>query len=145
MPYCICHFLSGFNPHWQLQAESTCTSPPNKNTDEALKCLSFFFFFFLFQLCFQSLFSHLTCVFSTFLLTLNNILSHVHSSLCNNCFEFHAVTVKTLVKLHIVVINCPQDQLGTFLEELDVKLSSFGDFNILLSPSRIRSQMAYHP
>ncbi len=56
--------------------------------------------------------------------------------------ESHAITVTTLVKLHVVVIYRLPGQSGTFLEELDGLLSSFtedgsplivfGDFNIHL-------------
>ncbi|XP_067291544.1 uncharacterized protein [Pseudorasbora parva] len=77
-----------------------------------------------------------------FLIT-NNWKYSTHTSLCNNIsFEYHAITVTAPAKIHLVVIYRPPGQLGTFVEELDVLLSSFpedgsplvilGDFNIHL-------------
>ncbi|XP_073682691.1 uncharacterized protein [Garra rufa] len=77
----------------------------------------------------------------TGLLISNNWKYSTHSPLGNyNSFECHSVTITTPIKLHVVVIYRPPTQLGIFLEELDVLLSSFpedgtpflvfGDFNI---------------
>ncbi|XDV14498.1 hypothetical protein PO909_014740 [Leuciscus waleckii] len=79
----------------------------------------------------------------TGLLLSNNWKYSTLSSLCNNnSFEYHAITLTTPNKIHIEVIYRPPGQLGTFVEELDVLLSSFpedgtpllvfGDFNIHL-------------
>ncbi|XP_051969140.1 uncharacterized protein LOC127633839 isoform X2 [Xyrauchen texanus] len=47
------------------------------------------------------------------------------ASLCNNTsFEFHAITTMQPTKLHVVDIYRPPAQLTSFLEELDVLLSS---------------------
>ncbi|XP_056101741.1 uncharacterized protein LOC130080415, partial [Rhinichthys klamathensis goyatoka] len=80
----------------------------------------------------------------TGLLISNNWKYSTLSSLCNNnSFEYHAITLTTPMKIHIVVIYRPPGQLGSFVEELDVLLSSFpqdgtplvvfGDFNIHLA------------
>lgn len=64
-------------------------------------------------------------------------------SLCDNgSFESHAITITYPTKIHVVVVYRPPGQLGNFMEELDVLLSSFpedstpllvlGDFNIHL-------------
>lgn len=61
--------------------------------------------------------------------------------MCNNSsFESHSISITIPIKIHCVVIYRPPGQLGSFLEELDVLLSSFpedgtplivlGDFNI---------------
>ncbi|XP_067234081.1 uncharacterized protein, partial [Chanodichthys erythropterus] len=60
----------------------------------------------------------------------------------NGSFESHAITITYPTKIHVVVVYRPPGQLGNFLEELDVLLSSFpedgtpllvlGDFNIHL-------------
>ena len=58
----------------------------------------------------------------------------------HSSFESHSITITSPIKIHFVVIYRPPGQLGSFLEELDVLLSSFpedgtplivlGDFNI---------------
>ncbi|XP_051741231.1 uncharacterized protein LOC127507820 isoform X2 [Ctenopharyngodon idella] len=64
-------------------------------------------------------------------------------ALCDySSFESHAITITYPAKIHAVVLYRPPGQLGNFLEELDVLLSSFpedgtsllvlGDFNIHL-------------
>ncbi|XDV50661.1 hypothetical protein PO909_019679 [Leuciscus waleckii] len=79
----------------------------------------------------------------TGLLVSNNCKYSALSSLCNNnSFEYHAITLTTPIKIHIVVIYRPPGQLGNFVDELDVLLSTFpedgtpllvfGDFNIHL-------------
>ncbi|XP_056096870.1 uncharacterized protein LOC130100759 [Rhinichthys klamathensis goyatoka] len=60
----------------------------------------------------------------------------------NSSFESHSITITSPIKIHFVVVYRPPGQLGSFLEELDVLLSSFpedgtplvilGDFNIHL-------------
>ncbi|XP_051998462.1 uncharacterized protein LOC127654933 isoform X3 [Xyrauchen texanus] len=77
----------------------------------------------------------------TGLLIHNNWTFSPQASLCNNTsFEIHAITTMQSTKLHVVVIYRPPGQLTSFLEELDVLLSSLpedgrplvvlGDFNI---------------
>ena len=79
----------------------------------------------------------------TGLLVSNNFKYSALSSICNNnSFEYHAITLTTPIKIHIVVIYRPPGQLGNLVDELDVLLSSFpedgtpllvfGDFNIHL-------------
>ncbi len=69
--------------------------------------------------------------------------------------QFHTVAVTLPVKIHIVVISCTPGQLGNFLEELNMLLSSFpedgsplvlfGDFNIHLEKLMSRFSVMKDP
>jgi len=90
----------------------------------------------------------------------SQVLELFISNNCKYSFEYHAITHTTPIKIHIVVIYRPPGQLGSFVEDLDVLLSSFPeDFiplfqrfqyssreavcnGLYLSPSLFQSQMA---